>query len=149
MDDLTAFKTQIIKYSLILTVIFEAGSIPLLGFSVEYLCGLLAGTLTSVSGFIMLVATSKKVVASGEKSIAVLGYLLRLLIFGAVFFIALKLGGAIAMIACFLGFMTTKVSIFYVHGVKAKFSKDREVRPEVLAEYEREDREEEEDTWKD
>ena len=42
-----------------------------------------------------------------------------------------------------LGFITLKVSIYYLHGFKTKLSKDRKIRPEVQAEFDREDLEKE------
>jgi hypothetical protein len=123
MNDLTTFKIQNIKYTLIIAVIFEAGSIPVLGFRAEYLCGLLAGTAVSILSMFMMVVMSERVLASGQKWMASLGYVIRLPIYGAVFLICLKVGGLITAVACLLGFITGTVAVIYIYGIKTKFSK--------------------------
>ena len=147
MNDLASFKLQIFKYTLIASLVFEIASLPVLRFSVEYLCGLLAGTLVSLVSFVSLVWMSEKVLNSGQKWLSSVGYLLRLPIYGFIFLFCYKVGGIIAGIACLIGFLTGIVAMVYVSGIKTKFSKDRKVRPEVIEEFEREDREKEEKTW--
>ena len=142
-DNLGTFKFEIIKYTIIITVIFLACSIPVLGFSAEFLCGLFAGTAVSVMSLLIMIYAAKRTVESGVKWVATLGYLIRLPMYGVVVILCLKIGGLTAGIGCLIGFMTLTVSVIFIHGIKAKFSQGRTVRPEVLAEYEREDRERE------
>ena len=123
MSNSTNFKLQIFKYTLAIAVLFEAGSLPLLGFSVEYTCGLLAGTVVSMVSFSIMLTMSKRILSSGQKWMASAGYMLRLPIYGLTFFICIKVGGIIAAIACLLGFITVTVAIIFVHGIIAK---DRE-----------------------
>jgi len=145
-EDLRAFKIRIIKYTVVIALIFAACSIPALGFSIPFLFGLSVGASVSAASFLLMIIMSKKVVESGEKWMASVGYIVRLPLYAVTFFAALGLGGMTAAIACLIGFMTSMVAVVYVHGIKAKFSKDRTVRPEVMEEFERLDREEE--IWK-
>lgn len=148
MNKLTNFKTQIIKYTLIIALIFEAGSLPVIGFSLEFLCGLAIGVAVSVLSILIMVTMAEQVLASGQKWLSSLGFIIRLPIYGAGFLFCYKIWGIIAGIACLLGFLTGSTAIIYIHGIKAKFSKDRKVRPEVMEEFEREDRDREEGIWK-
>ena len=142
-DDLKSFKGQIIKYTIVVTLIIEACSIPVLGFNVGFLCGLLVGAVVAIASFLALIIISKRVLGTGEKWMASAGYLIRLPVYGAAFYITLKVGGTVAGIASLFGFLTTNFSMIYIYGIKSKFSKGRKVRSEVLAEFEREDRERE------
>ena len=125
MDNSTAFKLQIVKYTLIITVIFEAGSFPFLGFSLEYLIGLLAGTAVSIFGFLMLYMMSEMVLNTGQKWLSSAGYMIRLMFYGIAFLICAKFGGLVAGVACLIGFMTGIFAIIFVHGIRANFSKDK------------------------
>ena len=142
MDDMASFKLQIYKYTLVAAVLFELGSLPFLGFDLRFLYGLVFGTCVSVMSFAALIFMSKTVLRSGKKGMAVLGYFVRLPLYGIGFYLCMRTG-VIAGIACLFGFMTATVAIIYVHGVKAKYSMGRKVRPEVQEEFEREDRERE------
>jgi len=121
-DDLKTFRFQITKYTVIITVIIAVCSVPVLGVDVPFLGGLLAGMLVSIGSFIILFAISAMVLTSGNKWMASFGYLMRLPVYGLVFYIVMKTGGLLAGIACLIGFLTTNFSMIYVHGIKAKFS---------------------------
>jgi len=122
MENMARFKFQIIKYTLIAAIILEVGSIPILGFSLVYLCGLISGTLISIMGFLILLYMSEKVLSSGVKWMASLGTLLQLPFYGVAFYICMKTGGLLAGVACVIGFMTTRLSMIYVHGIKSRLS---------------------------
>lgn len=125
MDNLKSFKSQIIRYTLITALIFEAGSLPIKGFSLEYLCGLLAGTAVSVASVLIMIKTSEKVLASGQKWLSSIGYLIRLPVYGIVFLGCYIYGGITTGIACLMGFITGTTAIIYAHGIKPKFSKGK------------------------
>jgi len=125
MENLPVFRLQIIKYALIAAVISEAGSLPLLGFNPAYLCGLLTGTCVSIISFLVLLFMSERVLSSGVKWMASLGYLLRLPIYGAAFYLCMKAGGLHAGVGCLIGFLATVLAMIYVHGIKSKLSISR------------------------
>jgi len=142
MNDLTAFKNKIFLYGIIVMVIFEIASLPLIGLDLKYTYGLLLGTFIAIANFNILAFTLKKVLSDGNKSFIFLGYFLRLSLYGVAVVTAFKVSDH-AGFGSLLGFITVKVSIYYLHGFKAKFSTDRKVRPEVQAEFDREDLEKE------
>ncbi|MCL1809491.1 MAG: ATP synthase subunit I [Clostridiales bacterium] len=142
---LTTFKVQIYKYTLLAAIILEIGALPILGVGVRYVdysYGLALGTCIAVMSFNILFLVSKKVVTGGKKMWAALGYMIRLPIYGLAFYICIRLS-VVCGIACLLGFLTSTLSIIYIHGIKAKPDRSWKVRPEVKEEFERIDRERE------
>jgi len=121
-DDLKTFRFRITKYTIIIAIIIAGCSIPVLGVDVPFLCGLLAGMLVSIASFIILFAISAMVLTTGNKWMASFGYLMRLPVYGIVFYAAIKTGGVVAGMGCLIGFITTNFAMIYVHGIKAKFS---------------------------
>lgn len=142
MNDLTAFKNKIFLYGIFVMVIFEIVSLPLIGLDIKYTYGLLLGTFIAISNFNILAFTLKKVLNNGNKSFIFLGYFLRLALYGVAVVTAFKVSNHTGF-GSLLGFITVKISIYYLHGFKAKFSEGRKVRPEVQAEFDREDLEKE------
>ena len=138
-DDMKKFKLQIHIYTLVAAVVFGVGSIPFLGLNTHYFYGLISGVCISIVSFNVLLFVSEMVLNTGNKYMAALGYLIRLPLYGLDFYMCLRIG-VVAGIACVIGFMAAPASMVYVHGIKAKYSAGRKVRPEVLAEYEEEDR---------
>lgn len=138
MNGLTAFKNEIFKYGIIVAAIVELASLPFLGPDVQFLYGLILGTAISIVNFNLMEITFKRALVSKSSVIAFVGYLIRLVLYGGAFYMAMKVSN-ISGLASLLGFMTLKAAIYYLHGFKAKFSTGRKVRPEVQAEYERMD----------
>jgi len=138
MNDLTAFNNKIFLYGIVVMVIFEIASLPLIGLDIEYTYGLFLGTFIAIANFSILAFTLKKVLSNGNKSFIFLGYFFRLTLYGVAVVTAFKVSNH-AGFGCLLGFITVKISIYYLHGFKAKFSEGRKVRPEVQAEFDRED----------
>lgn len=139
---LTTFKVQIYKYTFLTAIILEIGALPILGVGVRYVdysYGLALGTCIAVMSFNILFLMSKKVVMDGKRMWAVVGYLVRLPIYGAGFYFCIRLS-VVCGVACLLGFFTSTLSIIYIHGFKAKPDRSWKVRPEVKEEFERMDR---------
>ncbi|MBK5245835.1 MAG: ATP synthase subunit I [Peptostreptococcaceae bacterium] len=142
MNDLTAFKNKIFLYGLIVMMVFEIVSLPLIGLDIKYTYGLFLGTFIAIANFNILAFTLKTVLSNGNKSFIFLGYFLRLALYGVAVVTAFKINNH-AGFGSLLGFITVKISIYYLHGFKTKFSEGRKVRPEVQAEFDREDLEKE------
>ena len=141
MDE-RGFKNQILGYSLIVAGIAWLVSLIFLRIDVQFLYGLALGTFVSFVNLNILIYTSKLVLRKRKPAVASLGLVLRLCIYGAVFYVAFRVS-VVAGIGCLMGFLTQKIAIVYIYGVKAKYSVGRKVSPEVAAEYERMDREKE------
>lgn len=138
MSNLTAFKSGIFKYTIIISVICQLASLPFLGLNPQFSYGLALGTAVSIGNFNILEFTSKKVIMDKKASFAFIGYLMRLAIYGGAFYFSMKVG-IISGLGCLIGFLSLKLAIYYLHGIKTKFSSNRKVSPEVKAEYERMD----------
>jgi hypothetical protein len=126
-EDFTKFKLQIFKYTLATAAIFGLGSLPLLGVNVPYLYGLALGTCAGVFGFNILIFISKKVISRRKAWLAPLGYFIRMPIYILAFFLCYAGYGFTSGIGCILGIMTVQVAIIYVHGIKAKLTKGKQV----------------------
>ncbi len=142
MKDLTEFKNRIFFHAVIIMVMMELLSLPFLGLDVPFGYGLLLGTCISIVNFNIMAFTFARALATGKKASVFFSYLLRLVIYAVALLSSFQVGNRAAL-ACTLGFLTVKLAIYYIHGWKTKFSTDRKVRPEVMAELEREDREKE------
>ncbi|QOX64564.1 ATP synthase subunit I [Anoxybacterium hadale] len=129
MNGLTAFKNKIFKYGIVATAIIELASIPLLGFDVQFLYGLALGTAIAIVNFNLMAFTFQLVLERHNASLAFIGYLIRLAVYGAGFIASLHVGMISAM-GTALGYLTLKLAMFYLHGLKAEFSKGRTVREE-------------------
>lgn len=135
MNDLVAFRLQVFKYAFFIAILFELGSLPFIGISIQFSYGLLLGACTAIMNFNLLIMFSKKVLDAGKKWFAVIGYLLRLLIYGFVFYMCMRVS-KIAGLSCVFGFLTIAIALFYQYGVKTNFSTGRKVRTEVIEELE-------------
>lgn len=138
MNDLTVFKNKIFLYALFVMIAFEIASLPLIGLELKYTYGLFLGTFIAIANFNILAFTLKKALSNGNKSLIFPGYLLRLSLYGVAVVTAFNVNNH-AGFGSLLGFATVKISIYYLHGFKAKFSTGRKVRPEVQAEFDRAD----------
>ncbi|MDR1246755.1 MAG: hypothetical protein LBK57_06970 [Clostridiales Family XIII bacterium] len=115
--ELTAFKNQIFFHGVIVALIFEAGSLLFLGFDTGFAYGLALGTAVSAVNFSILVFVSKRLLNGGRTWMGFAGYLVRLIVYGFAFFMALRVSNASAVGAA-LGFITLKIAVYYIHGFK-------------------------------
>lgn len=132
-EDLKVFKNRIIKYGLAISLLVELVSLPIHGWDPKFLYGLALGTSIAVVNLNFLEFTVKISVERSLKSIFfVLGYTIRMLIYGAGFYLSYKFSTA-AGVAAVLGYLTLKVAIYYVYGFKPKFSKNGSASSESTA----------------
>ena len=99
-------------------MIFEAGFLPFLGPDAAFAYGLALGTAVSVVNFNILAYTSRKLLNSGRAWLSFAGYIVRLAVYGFAFYTALRVN-LVAALGSALGFLTLKLAIYYVHGVRA------------------------------
>ncbi len=131
MNGLTAFKNKIFKYGIMASAIVELASIPFLGFDVQFLYGLALGTAIAIVNFNLMAFTFHLVLERRNASLAFIGYLVRLAVYGAGFLASLQVG-MISALGTAIGYLTLKLAMFYLHGVKSEFSKGRIVRDEPI-----------------
>lgn len=112
-------------YSVLAAAIIELGSLPLIGWNPLFIYGLALGTCVAIVNYNILVLLSQKALDMGRGiSLAVVGYIVRLGIYGGVFLLSYKTG-TVSGIATLLGYMTIKLSMFYVYGFKPGFASRR------------------------
>ena len=143
MDGLTSFKNKIFLYGIFVAVIVELVSLPFLGLNMQFSYGLALGTAIAILNFNIMAFTLKRALSGRGISISMLGYIIRLLIYGGTFYISMRVS-QLSGLGTVLGFLTLKGAIYYLHGFKAKFSEGRKVSPNLKAEFERMDKEKEE-----
>jgi len=127
--NLANFKNKIIKFGIIIAAICELVSIPFLSLDTSFFYGLLLGTAISILNFNMMEIMLKKALEHREGIYVFLGYLIRLVIYGAAIYTTLKISPTSAL-GTLIGFLTLKIAIYYLYGFKPKFSKNRVVREE-------------------
>ncbi len=120
MTSFMKFRNQAVKYSIIVAIVMELVSLVVLGFSMKFLLGLFAGTATSIVNFAILERSAVGLMQTNSKAPVVLGYFLRLPIYGAVFYACL-MSGTNSVIGCALGFVTLPIALIYIYGIKSRF----------------------------
>jgi hypothetical protein len=121
-NELIKFKNKILKYGIIVALLFELISLPFLGWNVRFAYGLALGTCIAIVNFNFLAFTTRRILDRRKGvGLAVMGYMLRLFLYGGGFYMSYKLGTASGL-ATLLGYMTLKIAIYYVYGFKPKFT---------------------------
>lgn len=139
MNEINALKKQIFLYGILVAVLCEIISLFILGLNMKFSYGLALGTCIAIVNFNLLIFTWNKVLTSGSKWLAVIGYFIRMALYGYCFFICVKIGYMVGF-ACLIGFFTLKLPMYWLYGIKYKYNRNRKVRPEVQAIYDEEDR---------
>lgn len=146
MDDINKIKKQVTIYGFAAIVICQIISLFIIGFDILFSAFLLAGFAAGIASFWLLAYFLEKMLDSGNTGFSTISFVIRILIYCAVFFIAIRQGTACGL-ACLLGILAPKLPLYYFHAVKPEFNTKRKVRPEVQAIYDAEDKEEEEAHW--
>lgn len=123
MEDLTKFKQKIFIFGILIMLIMEVISLPIHGFDWKFSIGLILGTAIAVANFNIMTITSAMILGGKSRFLASLSYLIRLLLYGGVFYVSVKLSFP-AGIGSVCGFMTLKIAIFIIHAVIPRFEKD-------------------------
>ena len=124
VTSLKEFRNEIIIYAIVMAAVAEVISLIIIGPSMMFALGLVIGTAISIIGFIILVRTGQILMDSKKKSPVVLGYGLRVILYGAAFLICIKLAlpcGA----GCGCGFITIHFGILFLYGIVYKFFKKK------------------------
>ena len=116
--EIKAKTSSLYFYSLIVAIIFELGSLCFIGFDPIFAYGLALGTSIAIVNYNFLRFTSGLALAKNKGiSLVLLGYIIRLSIYGGAFLISYRTGIA-GGIATFLGFISFKISLYYSYGIK-------------------------------
>ncbi len=123
MEDLTKFRNKIFIFGVLVMLVAEAISLPFIGLDWKFSVGLLLGTAIAIVNFAIMTKFSVMIVEGKNRFLASMSYLIRLLLYGGVFYMSVKISLA-AGIGSVCGFMTLKVAIFIIHGILPYFAKD-------------------------
>jgi hypothetical protein len=126
MNGLTSFKNEIFKYGIAIAAVIGLASLPVLGLDAQFLYGLFLGTAIAIVNFSLMSFTFRLAleVRKGAGAIAFLGFLVRLAVYGIAFYMSVKVSLASGA-GTALGFLSLKLALFYLHGLKPKFSKGK------------------------
>ncbi|MGN0702748.1 MAG: hypothetical protein ACI4KL_06215 [Lentihominibacter sp.] len=120
VTNLKAFRNELIFWALIMAVVAELASLIAIGWDVTFLLGLAAGTAVSVTGVFILVGTGSALMLTGRKSPIILGYLARLIMYGTIFFICIRIAVPCGF-GCIAGFVTLHFGIMFLYGIVYRF----------------------------
>lgn len=121
--DLKRFHSQIYRAGILIALLFELLSLPFLGFNPRFTYGLTLGTIVAVVNYSLLAYVTARILNRGmDAALAVLGYMVRLAIYGWVFYTSYQ-AGTTSGLATLLGYMTLKLGMYYVYGFQPKFPK--------------------------
>ena len=107
-------------------------SVLVLGISISFLLGLFIGTAVALINFALLAKANKMVLDERNPTIAIVGYFVRMLLYGAAFYLCLTRLGKGGGVASVIGFMMLYTSLFVVHGILPSFKRTKE--PEASTE---------------
>ena len=124
MTSLKEFRNEIIIYAIVMAAVAEVVSLFIIGPSVMFPAGLAVGTAVSIIGFIILVKTGETLMEESKKSPILLGYIVRLFLYGISFFICIKLSLQCGC-GCGIGFVTIHFGIMFLYGIVYKFIKKK------------------------
>ena len=147
MDEVSKLKKQVAIYGLAVIAVCEIVSLFIIGFDIGFTVFLLAGFAAALVNFWLLAFFLQKMLDSGNAGFSTISFVIRILIYCAVFFISVKQGHTPSWVGCLIGILAPKVPLYYFNAVKPDFNTKRKVRPEVQAMYEQEDKEKDDEYW--
>ena len=114
MTNLSEFKREIIKYTILTALVAEVISLLVTGIDSWFAGGLIVGTAVTIFNFHLLVLSGEKVMEVQKAMPVVGGYFVRLVIYGVVFFLATRFGFS-AAVGCAVGYITLHVAIMFTY----------------------------------
>lgn len=109
------FLKETILYGLAVSVITELVSLVVIGPSAMFAIGLVIGTLTAAAGFLILANMGQAMLALKMSVPMVLSYIIRMLGYGAVFLICVKMS-FLCGAGCVIGYISIPVGLAMLYG---------------------------------
>ena len=119
MGDLKSFKKEILLSALGMAILGEIVSLFVYRPSLWFAAGVAAGTATTIICFLILTRTGAITEITKKSGVVVLGYFARMLLYGAVFFICIKIKVPCGF-GCLVGFISLHFGILVLYGVVYK-----------------------------
>lgn len=124
MTNLKGFRNEVIIYGILMAAVAEVVSVFVIGPCLFFPAGLAVGTAVSVAGFVILIRTGRSLMEQSKKSPILLGYIVRLFLYGASFLICIKVDLRCGF-GCVIGFVTIHFGIMFLYGIVYKFIKKK------------------------
>jgi hypothetical protein len=121
-------KATEIKYLRNQTILYSTGlmaccgliSLLVLGVNLPFVGGLILGTAVSILNISFLTIFTVRALSCGRSAITVIGFVLRVLIYGVSFGFSLLAMGNMAALGTACGFVMAYAALFYLNGVKPR-----------------------------
>ena len=120
MEDLGSFKKEILLAALGVAVFAEIVSLIVYKPSLWFAAGLAAGTATTMGCFLILAGTGMLTEITKKGGTIVLSYFARMLLYGVVFFICIKIRVPCGF-GCLVGFVSLHFGILILYGIVYRF----------------------------
>lgn len=124
MGELKSFKKEILLSALGMAILGEIVSLFVYRPSLWFAAGLAAGTATTIGCFLILTRTGAITEITKKSGVVVLGYFARMLLYGAVFFICIKIKVPCGF-GCLVGFVSLHFGILVLYGIVYRFMKKK------------------------
>lgn len=112
-------------YVIAAAIVMQLLSLPFLGVDLRFSYGLAFGTVVGIVNHRILEKVGEwALIQRRGAALIVLGYMVRLALYGGAFLYALQLSTA-SGIACLLGFLAMKIGVVIVYGIRPMIQKRR------------------------
>ena len=117
---LKQFRKEILIATICTAALAELISLPVIGPDLPFLLGVCAGTATTILCFLILAKTGSMMEVMKRGGPVVGGYFVRMLLYGAVFFICIKWNLHCGF-GCLAGFIALHFGILILYGIVYRF----------------------------
>jgi len=115
-------------YVIAAAIVMQLLSLPFLGVDLRFSYGLAFGTVVGIVNHRILEKVGEwALIQRRGAALIVLGYMVRLALYGGAFLYALQLSTA-SGIACLLGFLAMKIGVVIVYGIRPMIQKRRSTK---------------------
>ncbi|MDR1027835.1 MAG: hypothetical protein LBL63_00265 [Clostridiales Family XIII bacterium] len=111
-------RNRAVLYGMGIMALCGVVSLPVLGVNLAFIGGLVFGAAVSALNIVLLAFFTERSLSQGKRSVAVSGFVLRMLIYGIAFVLSLTAPGRAASVGTAVGFVTTHAALFYLNGVR-------------------------------
>lgn len=118
--NLKEFGKEIIITAICMAALAELISLPVIGPNLPFALGVCAGTATTILCFLLLMKIGKMAGEKKKGGPMVGGYFVRMLLYGAVFFVCIKWSVPCGF-GCLAGFVTLHFGILVLYGIVYRF----------------------------
>ena len=127
--NISKFKKEISLCTVVLAIIVEIISLPIIGWNTLFVYGLAIGTVVAIINTNILSKAVEKAVENNKRKYIIITYILRMVLYGGAFALSLKTAN-IAGLGTAIGFFLPQISMHIVAGLFPKIRKWRGLEEE-------------------